>query len=226
MKKLILMCNMMFVVTVVALAQETTANTSTSKGTWLIETNTGFGGIHPANTGLSFRMTNGSALWNIGGEGGYFLTNRLALKVGLGFGNFATGSSAIRSTSESGTGGGEGAEGGAGLGEAGETGSGGTATIIPGTGGQTIAGLGAILSYKLGVKYYLIDRIPLQIDFSGTNVSGYNFEVGMQAGYAFFLGQSKNISIEPGVRYSIPVIQRPGTIGNQLQMNIGFAFMF
>lgn len=202
-----------------------------AQGTWLIETNTGFGGMHPSNTGMALRVTNNNVLWNIGGEGAYFIKDRLAVKLGLGYGNFATGSTIF---STSGGGAGESGEGGTGSGEAGEAGSGGAegGTTVDagsgtsGTGGTALAGLGSILSYKLGVKYYFADRIPVQLDFSGTSVSGYNYELGLQAGYAFFLGEKKNISIEPGVRYSIPLINRAGSFSNQFQMNVGFAILF
>ena len=222
MKKVILILNICLIASV-AMAQDSTKTSPVSKGTWLIESNTGFGNIQPANTGMSLRISNGSALWNIGGEGGYFIADRLALKLGFGIGNFATGATSTGG-GESGSGAGEAGEGGSGAGEAGEGGSGNAAT--PGTGGTAIQGLGTILSYKIGAKYYLLDRVPLQVDFSGTNVSGYNYELGFQGGYAFFLGDKKNISIEPGLRYSFPVTQKVGTIDNMFQMNVGFALLF
>jgi hypothetical protein len=224
-KELLVMIGITFLGTTMSFGQGTDSTKSTLKGRWLIETNTGFGGIQPANTGMVLKVTNGTALWNIGGEAGYFVTNRLAIKLGLGFGNLATGASATNTGGESGSAAGEAGEGGSSAGEAGEGGSTGGAAI-PGSGGSAIAGLGTILSYKVGAKYYLLDRIPFQIDVSGINVSNYNFELGFQGGYAFFLGEKKNISIEPGLRYSLPLQSNPGTINNMFQANVGFSIFF
>lgn len=217
-----LLITTLFLTLSTAYAQETKPILPLTKGKWLIELNTGFGNIQPGNTGMAIKISNGEALWNIGGEAGYFITNRLALKLGLGFGNYATGPTSTRTEGGEGSGSGEAAEGGNGGGEAAE----GSASSVGGTGGASIAGLGAILSYKLGIKYYLQDIIPIQIDFSGTNVNNYNHELGFQAGYAFFLGKVKNISIEPGLRYSIPLSNKTGTIDNQFQMNVGFSYHF
>lgn len=62
----------------------------TSKGHWLIEVNTGFGGgnfgvANGANTGFSLATIDGNTLWSIGAEGGYFLADNLTFKVGLGY---------------------------------------------------------------------------------------------------------------------------------------------
>jgi hypothetical protein len=225
MKKTTLIISLLLLCFAISFAQENDNIYPTSKGKWLIESNTGFGNIHPANTGLFLKISNNEVSWNVGGEAGYFIANRLAIKLGLGFGNIATGPSSTGGEGGGeGSGAGEAGEGGGGTGEAGEGGESGTGTY--GTGGAAIAGLGSILSYKIGVKYYLQDRIPLQVDFSGTNVTNYNFEMGLQAGYAFFLGENKNVSIEPGVRFSIPLSQKVGTIDDQFQMNIGFTFHF
>jgi hypothetical protein len=209
-------------------AQESKDIYPTEKGNWLVESSTGFGNIHPGNTGLYLKISNNNISWNIGGEAGSFISKRLSIKLGLGFGNYATGPTNISGEGSGegseGSGGGEGSEGGSGSGEAAEGGEGGT--TVSGTGGAAIAGLGEILSYKIGVKYYLLDVIPLQVDISGTNVSNYNYEIGLQAGYAFFLGEEKNVSIEPGIRYSIPLETTVGNIDDQFQMNIGLALHF
>lgn len=228
MKQSILFISLMLVVIFTSVAQEKSFN-PIAKGNWLIEANTGFGNIQPANTGLFFKVSNGKTLWNVGGEAGFFIADGLAVKLGLGYGNLATGASNFGEGSE---GGGEGSEGG-GLGEAGERGSGlgeaaegGEGGGSVGSGGAAIAGLGSILSYKVGLKYYLLEKFPLQVDFSGTSVSNYNYEVGFQAGYALFLGEKKNVSIEPGIRYSIPLSNKVGTIDDQFQFNVGFAYHF
>jgi hypothetical protein len=62
------------------------------------------------------------------------------------------------------------------------------------------------LSYKLGAKYYIVDKIPVQVDLSGSSgtlFDGFDdpFFLGLQGGYAAFL--NKNISLEPSFRYNI-----------------------
>ncbi len=60
----------------------------TEKGSWLIEANTGFGGAglgHAANTGFGLISVDGTTIWSIGGEAGYFVVNDLAIKAGLGY---------------------------------------------------------------------------------------------------------------------------------------------
>lgn len=64
--------------------------TPTSKGKYLIEANTGFGGGalgvgHTANTSFGLVSIDGTTIWSVGGEGGYFVLNNLALKAGLGY---------------------------------------------------------------------------------------------------------------------------------------------
>ncbi|MEN1783636.1 MAG: hypothetical protein AAGF77_00730 [Bacteroidota bacterium] len=62
----------------------------TDKGSWLIEANTGFGGgdfavAKSANTSFGLSVSDGTTAWSVGGEGGYFISDDLALKVGLGY---------------------------------------------------------------------------------------------------------------------------------------------
>lgn len=197
--------------TVTALAQENNESevNPISKGSWLIEANTGFGNIHGANTGINFSSQNGSTSYNFGFEGGYFLFDGLALKLGLGYGKQATTTTT----------------GGEGVGEA----PGGESGPEGGSEGGGEGGLGAIsggmLSYKLGAKYYLVDKIPLQLDFSGTNVTGGDYFLGLQGGYAIFLGEKKNISIEPGLRYNVS-LNSPLPNQDVFQFNVGFALHF
>ncbi|SFT09600.1 hypothetical protein SAMN04487906_2920 [Zhouia amylolytica] len=61
--------------------------TATSKGSILVEANTNFGAGHAANTGFTFASRDGFTQWNIGAEGGYFIQDDLAIKVGLGYGD-------------------------------------------------------------------------------------------------------------------------------------------
>jgi hypothetical protein len=73
-------------------AQSTgTGGGQTAKGKILIEANTGFGSIGAGAggfgaTAFGFSSQDGSSIYNIGAEAGYFVMDNLALKVGLGFG--------------------------------------------------------------------------------------------------------------------------------------------
>lgn len=64
------------------------AQDALSKGSVLIEANTGFGGgtlAHSANTGFGLVSVDGETIWSIGAEGGYFIADDLAIKAGLGY---------------------------------------------------------------------------------------------------------------------------------------------
>lgn len=64
----------------------------TEEGSWLVEVNTGT--IATGNTAFSLSSVDGNTAWSVGAEGGYFVTDNLALKVGLGYsdaGEFAEG---------------------------------------------------------------------------------------------------------------------------------------
>jgi hypothetical protein len=87
MKKLFFTALILCVVLTTVEAQD--AN-PTSKGSWLIEANTGFGGgntgaAHSANTGFGLYSIDGTTVWAIGAEGGHFIADDLALKLGLGY---------------------------------------------------------------------------------------------------------------------------------------------
>lgn len=150
----------------------------TVKGKWLIEANTGFGAAHPASTSIGFWSQDGFSQYNIGFEGGYFVMDNLAVKLGLGFGGINTD---IEDSS--------------------------------------------ILSYKIGAKYYIINMIPVQVDYSGSSIKDLDENasyIGLQAGYAWFLGD--NVSVEPGLRYNLSM--NSDFYDDVLQVNIGFALHF
>lgn len=71
-------------------AQDKVAGDQTSEGKWLIEVNTNFGTPLGSNTGFSYSSTDGDSVYNFGVEGGYFIVDNLALKVGLGYGGINT----------------------------------------------------------------------------------------------------------------------------------------
>ena len=64
-------------------AQE--ASGQTEKGKWLIEANTGTAAT--GNTSFSLFSVDGNTAWSIGLDGGYFVMDDLAVKVGLGYGD-------------------------------------------------------------------------------------------------------------------------------------------
>ena len=66
-------------------AQDTDDSTSNalSKGSWVIEANTGSWAT--GNTAFSLISIDGSTLWSIGFEGGYFFMDNFAIKAGLGY---------------------------------------------------------------------------------------------------------------------------------------------
>ncbi|MBF8150554.1 hypothetical protein ITJ86_11645 [Winogradskyella sp. F6397] len=69
-------------------AQEEATGSALSKGSWLVEANTGFGAGdygHTANTGFGLFSVDDTTVWSLGGEAGYFVMDDLAVKVGLGY---------------------------------------------------------------------------------------------------------------------------------------------
>lgn len=176
MKKIILSVAAMFAFAFVN-AQD--AAGQTDKGKWLVEANTNFGAAHGANTSFQFASADGSSAYNLGLEGGYFIMDDLALKVGFGFGG-----------------------------------------VKPDGGESTTT-----TSYKVGAKYYIMKMIPVQVDYSGSSTKDFDENpsyLGLQAGYAVFLGS--NVSIEPGVRFNKSLNE--DFYNDVLQFNIGFALHF
>lgn len=80
-------------------------------------------------------------------------------------------------------------------------------------------------AYKVGAKYYLANKFPLEVSYNGVSDDDYYKNpsyVGLQGGYAWFLGQ--NVSVEPGVRYNVSLDD--DTAKSFFQFNIGFALHF
>ncbi|KGK28957.1 MULTISPECIES: hypothetical protein [Cellulophaga] len=153
-------------------AQDENGGGQTDMGSWLIEANTGFGAPVGANTAFSLTSVDGDTSWSIGAEGGYFVADDLAVKVGLGYAD---------------------------------------------------NGLNTF-SYKIGAKYYISSMIPVQVDYAGASIKDVDENpsyIGLQGGYAIFLGQ--NVSLEPGLRYNLALND---VYENALQFNIGFALHF
>lgn len=149
------------------------AQEQTKKGKWLVEANTNFGATQVGNTSFQLASSDGETQWNLGAEGGYFVADDLALKAGLGYGDFGNN----------------------------------------------------VFSYKLGVKYYLLHQFPLEASFTGASIEDARENpsyFGLQGGYAWFV--SKNISIEPGIRYNISM--NNDFYDDVFQLNVGFALHF
>ncbi|WP_163398985.1 outer membrane beta-barrel protein [Flavobacterium fluviatile] len=150
------------------------AQEQTAKGKWLIEANTAFG-AGTGNTAFSLTSVDGETAWNVGAEGGYFVADNLAIKLGLGYGDDGFDSS--------------------------------------------------IFSYKIGAKYYVINKIPVELSYTGVSIKDADDNpsfVGLQGGYAIFLGP--NVSIEPGIRYNVTTDDEIAE--SFLQFNVGFALHF
>lgn len=149
------------------------AQEQTAKGKWLIEANTAFG-AGTGNTAFSLTSVDGETSWNIGAEGGYFVADNLAVKLGLGYGD---------------------------------------------------NGDSNVFSYKIGAKYYLLNKFPLEASYTGVSIKDVDHNpsfIGLQGGYAWFVG--KNVSVEPGLRYNITT--NDDYAKSFLQFNVGFALHF
>ncbi len=155
-------------------AQETASEGHTAKGKWLIEANTGNAML--GNTGIYFSSQDGNSMYNFGLDGGYFIMDDLALRVGLGYG-----------------------------------------------GGDDLLG---VFSYRVGGKYYINSMIPVGIDLTGASIEDFDENpmwLGIQAGYAWFLGP--HVAIEPGLRYNHS-LNEDFTDKGIFQLNIGFTLFF
>ena len=77
-------------------------------------------------------------------------------------------------------------------------------------------------TYKVGAEYYIAGQFPVGIDFTGTSYDAGSVNwLGLQAGYAYFLGE--NVAIKPALRYNIGL--EDGQKG-LFQGLIGFALYF
>jgi hypothetical protein len=164
------------------------AQEQTAKGKWLIEANTGFGGQNVGSTGFSLSSSDGNTDYNLGAEGGYFIMQDLAVKVGLGYGGKSRKINAFDGTSSTVT----------------------TSTI----------------GYKIGAKYYVIHKIPVELSINGASVKDATENplwLGIQGGYAIFL--SDKIALEPGLRYNHSLNDKYTDKG-VIQFNVGFSMFF
>jgi hypothetical protein len=72
--------------------EQTTKGTHTAKGKFVIDANTTLGSVGGvlAGSGTSFILSSadGTTIWNIGAEVGFFVADDFAIKVGFGYGDF------------------------------------------------------------------------------------------------------------------------------------------
>ncbi|WP_445452698.1 hypothetical protein [Flavobacterium sp. 25HG05S-40] len=65
--------------------KEKASGSQTSKGKWLIEANTGFGAVTGADTSFGYYSQGDVKRMSLGAEGGYFVMDNLAIKLGIGY---------------------------------------------------------------------------------------------------------------------------------------------
>jgi len=181
MKKLLLSAVFAAFMVVNTFAQDAGMNGSpTQEGNFLVEVNTGFGGAegawaHGANTGIGYTSQGDTSMLMIGGEGGYFIQDDLAVKVGLGISN---------------------------------------------------DGDDTTVSYKIGGKYYVDSKYPVQADITGSTYEIGNESplwFGLQAGYAYFVHH--NVAIEPGVRFNTS-LNDDFSDESVFELRVGFSMFF
>ncbi|PHR69621.1 MAG: hypothetical protein COA67_09410 [Lutibacter sp.] len=64
-------------------AQDDKTGNALSEGSWVIEANTGSWAT--GSTAFSLISVDGNTAWSVGAEGGYFIKENLAIKVGFGY---------------------------------------------------------------------------------------------------------------------------------------------
>lgn len=62
-------------------------------------------------------------------------------------------------------------------------------------------------NYKIGAEYFIISKIPVSIDFTGSTGNKLKW-LGLQAGYALFLAD--NVALKPALRYNIGLDDQDG----------------
>ncbi len=77
--------------------------------------------------------------------------------------------------------------------------------------------------YKVGAQYYIINQIPVGVDFTGTSSDGDNANwVGFEGGYAWFV--APNIAVTPKLRYNLTLDENKAP--SAFQGLIGFSLFF
>lgn len=84
----------------------------------------------------------------------------------------------------------------------------------------------SVLTYKIGAKYYILSKFPVELAYAGLSIEDVDENpsyLSIGAGYAWFLGDM--VSIEPGFRYNATLNEDVDPESN-IQFNIGFALHF
>lgn len=84
----------------------------------------------------------------------------------------------------------------------------------------------SVFSYRIGGKYYINSMIPVGLDLTGASIEDADENpmwLGIQAGYAWFLGP--HVAVEPGLRYNHS-LNEDFTDKGVFQLNIGFTLFF
>lgn len=84
----------------------------------------------------------------------------------------------------------------------------------------------SVFSYRIGGKYYINSMIPVGLDLTGASIEDFDENpmwLGIQAGYALFLGE--HVAVEPGVRYNHS-LNEDYTDKGVFQINVGFTLFF
>jgi hypothetical protein len=153
--------------------EDKTVESLTSKGSVLLEINTGLGGAHLSDTGIRFSSQGDLKYWNFGFEGGYFIIDNLSIKAGLGYGHIDSDISTTTFSYKVGA-----------------------KYYLLGKVPISINYSGA--SVKREWDVLLQSNDPIVGDYDTTqNPKLIDFSLG----YAFFLG--KKIAIEPGLNYAL-----------------------
>lgn len=98
--------------------------------------------------------------------------------------------------------------------------------IKAGLGYTDYSGDSNAFAYKIGLKYYIINQIPVGLDFTGASIKDSKenpMYLGIQGGYAWF--PAPNVSIEPTLRYNVTLNKDYDDKG-VFQGVIGFVFHF
>lgn len=78
-------------------------------------------------------------------------------------------------------------------------------------------------TYKVGAQYYIINQIPVGVDFTGGSQGDKNANwVGFEGGYAWFV--APNIAVTPKLRYNVSLDEQKAD--NEFQGLIGFSLFF
>jgi len=92
-----------------------------------------------------------------------------------------------------------------------------------GYGDEGVKGEDGTFTYKVGAQYYIINQIPVGVDFTGANIDGHSANwIGFEGGYAWFV--APNLAVTPKVRYNVTLDDNKAP--SAFQGLIGFSLFF